>query len=224
MNSVNLTNRPKVIFCDVDKTLTVNDVWYGLTSALHGDVEQHFEIYSDYEKQKISFEEMKKRLFKMWHEGYESPISRRVLEDIFFKVELRGEAFSFFVDLRKKGYQVCLISSYMDLFVKQVAEKLQIEHWYANAVFEFDEKGYWIDYSQELDERGFKVKKVEEYLKVHSIKSDECVILGGGHEEIELFRQYPGIAVNTDNEKLKELAWREIKYLPSVLQVLNQFE
>ncbi len=224
MSIHSLTHKPKVIFCDVDKTLTVGDVWYGLTSALHGDVEKHFEFYSSYQKGLLTFEQMKQKLFDMWITGYNSAIPRRVLEDIFFKVSLRGETFSFFIDLRNRGYKVCLISNYMDIFVRQVAQKLQIEDWYASAEFLFDKQNNWVDYTEDPDERGFKVRKVEEYLKQHSLGSGECVVLGSGHEEIDLFRLYPGIAVDTENEQLKELAWREIKYLPTVLQLLNQFE
>lgn len=219
-----LTKKPKVIFCDIDKTLVSNDAWYELTSSLHGDVEVHYQVYTSFTKGQMTFEEMKKKLFEMWNHGYGGPIPRRVIQDVFFKIQLRGEAFSFFTDLKKKNYPICLISSYMDLFVEQVASRVQIDDWYANAKFIFDENNYWIDYSQDIDEGLYKVKVVEQYLKGHNIQVDECVVLGGGPEEIELFRRYPGIAVNTENQELINLAWEVIKYPPTVLQILNRFE
>ncbi len=224
MSNIQLVRRPKVIFCDIDKTLTSEDIWYLLTTSLNGDLEIHFQLYTKYVRKQISFEEMKKGLFDMWKKGYGGPIPRKVLEDIFFKVELRGEAFAFFSDLNSKGYEVCLISSYMDVFVKQVAERLQIKHWYANSLFQFDENDNWIDYKQDTDEAGFKLRKLEDFLQRHKIAKDECLVLGGGYEEMEVFRHYPGVAVNTEYEPLITLAWKEIKYLPTLLQILNQFE
>jgi HAD superfamily phosphoserine phosphatase-like hydrolase len=220
--SPTLTKQPKVIFCDVDKTLTRGNTWFTLTSELHGDVEKHFQLYSAYLKGKIALEEMKKGLFAMWEEGYGAKISRRVLEDILFKVQLRGEAFSTFSELRNLGYKLCLVSSSMDMFVKMVAERLQLEDWYANAQFIFDEENRWVDFTYDKNEAELKLKQIREYLDKHDIKDDQCLVLGRGPGEIELFKHFPGIAINSEDEKIRQLAWRDIKYLPTVLQILQE--
>jgi HAD superfamily phosphoserine phosphatase-like hydrolase len=222
METRKLTRKPKVIFCDVDKTLTATNTWFTLTSALHGDIEKHFQLYEGYFKGNISYEQMKKGLFEMWEEGYGAKIHRKVLEDIFFKIQLRGEAFSTFSQLRDRGYMLCLISSSIDMFVEMVAQRLQLDHWFANSIFEFDDKGYWKDFKYERDEAGLKVKQVKKFLTGHNISEEECLVLGDGSTEIELFKRFAGIAVDSENEKLKKLAWKEIKYLPSLLQVLQE--
>lgn len=222
MSIPSLTHKPKVIFCDVDKTLTNGNTWFALTTALHGDVEKHFQLYSAFMKDKISFEEMKKGLFEMWEAGYGAKISKKVLEDIFFRIQLRGEAFSTFAELRNQGYILCLVSSGIDLFVKMVAERLQLEHWYANSELIFDENGNWTDFKYDKNEADLKLKQLQEFVQKHNIDESECLILGDGSGEIELFRNFPGVAIDTEDETLKKLAWREIKYLPTVLQILQE--
>ncbi|MEO8581756.1 MAG: HAD-IB family phosphatase [Patescibacteria group bacterium] len=217
-----LTHQPKVIVCDVDKTLTAANTWFSLTTALGGDIEKHFQIYNAYFNEKISTEDMKKGLFEMWEKGHHSKIHRDELEDILFKIPLRGEAFSTFAELRDKGYTLCLISSSIDIFVKMVAQRLQLDHWYANSEFIFDDKGYWIDFKYDRDEAGLKLRQIREFLRKQGVSDDECLILGDGSSEIKLFENYPGIAVDSENETIKKLAWQEIKYLPTVLQLLQE--
>lgn len=222
MKSFTLTHKPKVIFCDVDKTLTKGNTWFALTEALHGDVEKHFQLYSQYMKESISFEEMKKGLFEMWEEGYGAKISKRVLEDILFRIQLRGEVFSTFLELRNKGYTLCLVSSSIDIFVKMVAERLQLENWFANAHLVFDDENHWIDFSYDKNEAELKLKQIREFLQTNNIAENECLVIGEGAGEVELFKHYPGVAINSEYESLKKLAWREIKYLPTILQVLQE--
>lgn len=218
------TLQPKLIISDIDKTLTTEDVWYTLTSELHGDLEKHYQLYTQYIRKQISFVEMKKGLFEMWQEGFGGPIPRRVIENIFFKVQLRGEAFAVFSELRNRGYKVCLVSSYMDVFVKQVAQRLQLEDWYANSVFKFDKNDHWIDYDLELDEGKYKLEKINDFIAKHNISPSECIVLGGGYEEVEIFKHFPGVAINTDHQELIDNSWKEIKYLPTLLQLLNQYK
>jgi HAD superfamily phosphoserine phosphatase-like hydrolase len=221
MSKVVPAGNPKVIICDVDKMLTGTNSWYTLTSLLHGDVEKHYEIYNSFYKEEISFDEMKKKLFKLWEDGFGKKIHRDDLEDIFFKIVLKGEAFSTFGDLHEKGYRACLVSSFIDIFVKMSADRLRIDDWYANGVAIFDDDGYWVDFSYNKDESGLKLKQVEEYLKKNSIDANQVLVLGDGSSEIGLFEHFPGVAIDTEYDQLKRLSWKEIKFLPTILQVLQ---
>jgi len=123
--------------------------------------------------------------------------------------------------LRNKGHRLCIVSSSIDMFIEMVADRLQLKYWFANSKFVFDKDGYWIDFEYDKDEAGLKLKQVEQFLAEHQIGKDECLILGDGPTEIELFKKYPGIAIDSENDELKRLSWQEIKYLPSLLQILE---
>lgn len=221
MTSPSLTTKPKVIICDVDKILTGTNSWYTLTSLLNGDEEKHYDFYNSFYRGEITFDELKAKLFELWEQGFGGKIHRDDLEEIFFKIELRGGAFSTISEIHERGYKVCLVSSFIDIFVKMSADRLRIDDWYANGVAIFDENGYWVDLSYDKDESKHKLEQVESYLRKNNIDKGEALILGDGSSEIDLFKQYPGVAINTENDELKRLAWKEIKFLPTILQVLQ---
>lgn len=221
MSKISLLRKPKVVICDVDKMLTGTNSWYTLTALLNGDVERHYEIYNSYYRGEISFDEMKAHLFKLWEAGFGGKIHRDSLEEALFKVVLRGEAFSTFGAIHEEGYQVCLVSSFIDIFVKMAADRMRIDDWYSNGVTVFDDKGYWVDLSYDKNESALKLRQVEEYVLKKKFDKSEVLILGDGTSEIELFRHYPSVAIDTENDELKQLAWKEIKFLPSILQIFQ---
>jgi len=220
MSKIVPKGNPTVVICDIDKMLTGANSWYSLTTLLNADVERHYGLYNSFYKGEITFDEMKVKLFKLWEKGYGGKIHRDDLENIFFRIVLRGEAFSTIGQIQEKGYKVCLVSSFIDIFVQMTADRLRIDDWYSNGVAVFDENGYWVDLSYDMDESKLKLKQVEEYLHKHNINKSEALILGDGSSEIDLFQHCPGVAIDTEYDQLKRLAWKEIKFLPTILQVL----
>lgn len=218
------TKKPKLIVCDVDKTLTSANTWFELTKALGGDIEQHFQFYKAYLNNEESLEVLSGKLLAMLEKSYGRKIHKEVLYDIFFRIPLKGEAYSTFIDLRELGYELILISSSMDMFIEIVANRLQIPHWYANSVFQFDENGYWIGFAYDKNESELKLKQLLEFIQKHGFAEDECIVLGDSKNDVELFKHFSGVAVDTDDVQLTSLAWKEIKFLPSLLQILEELQ
>lgn len=218
-----LTKRPKAVIFDVDKTLTISTSWYELTDSLGADTAEHARLYTAYKAGTITYKQAKDGLFKIWNERRKK-IHRQELEDLFFSIELRGDAISTIGELQRLGYVVCLISSSIDLFIQIVAKRLSIKHWYANSVFEFDENGYWIDFEYSKDEAQLKVRQLEKFLKEQKLKKSECVAVGDGETDVEMFRTIPGVAVHCDFDHLNQLAWQKLKYLPRLVQLLESLK
>lgn len=214
----------KVIVSDVDKTLTSNNTWYELTKAFNGSVEKHFELYSAFLKGETPEDELTTGLIAMLEKAHGKKIQRAELEDILFKIPLKSEAFAVFNDLQQQGYTVCLISGSMDIFVKLVAKRLNVQHWFANSIFEFDKDDNWVNFRYNPREAELKLKQLQDFLKAEKIADSECLVLGDGKNDRELFKHYRGVAIDNEDEELSRLAWKEIKYLPTLLQVLTSLE
>ena len=212
-------NKPRAIVTDVDQTLTERTTWYELTEKLGGSARDHADIFTRFLKSHISNEQMKRELFAIWTQN--GPVTKQQLRDIFLTVPLRGEAFALFNELQDRGYELCLISSSSDLFVETVAERFKIKHWYANSKLHFNEKGEWIDFDYTREEALLKKEQLQQFFDATGYKQHECVALGDGENDIEIFNMVPGIAVNTHSPHLRELAWHDVQYLSTVIQVLE---
>ncbi len=215
----NPSKKPVGIITDIDKTLTEKTTWLELTEKLGGDPTDHAEIFTDYLNNKIDLNTAKKRLFKVWRT--QGKVHRSQIKEICQEVHLRGEAFATFNELKEKGYKLCIISGSFDVFVETVAERFGVECWRANAELIFDQDGYWVDLTYSKNEAELKAQQLQELLTKTNLKPEQCVALGDSHNDSEIFKIVPGIAVHTDSDHLKKLAWKEIHYLPRVIQLLE---
>lgn len=215
-------SRPKVIITDVDATLTERTTWYELTERLGGSSFKHADLFTKFLRNELSFSQIKKELFKIWRTN--GPVHKDQLVEIFRDIPLRGEAYSVINSLKEAGYTLCLISGSIEMFIEEIARKFEIEHYFGNSKFCFDEKGYWVDFEYTKDEGHLKLEQFNDFLKKTGFKPEECVAIGDGDNDLELFSIVPGIVVNSKSEHLKELSWGEVKYLPRVLQLLETIE
>ncbi len=214
--------KPKAIITDVDSTLTERTTWYALTEKLGGSPYEHADLFMQFLRGEMTFHQVKKDLFKIWNTN--GPVHKNQLVDIFRDIPLKGEAHAMVNNLKEAGYTLCLISGSIEMFIEEVAKKFEIEHYYGNSVFHFDNDGYWIDLEYSKDESKLKIEQFEDFLKKTGFKAEECLAIGDGDNDLELFSRMPGIVVNPKSEHLKELAWQEIKYLPRVIQLLESIE
>lgn len=212
-------HKPKAIILDVDKTLTERVTWYELTEKLGGDTAEHARLFSSYLGGKLSYEEMKSGLFKMWNQH--GQVTKEQLKQIFTDVHLKGEALAVFGELQERGHQLCLISSSIDMFTEIVAKRFNIDYWYANSELVFDENDNWIDFHFDKRMAELKVKQLENYLNRTHLKKTDCVAIGDDTNDAGLFREIPGIAVNTNNDLINQMAWKSVAYLPRVIQVIE---
>ena len=170
----------------------------------------------------MSYEMVKKELFKIWRT--KGPVHRDQLREILSQIHIKGEAADVLRNLQKRGYQICLISGSMKMFVEILAEKFKIEHHYGNSRFVFDDDGYWVDIEYTKGEGQLKIEQFYDFLEKTGLEKEDCLAIGDGENDIPLFQEIPGVVVNASNEHLKELAWQNAKYLPRILQILESIE
>lgn len=215
-------DKPKAIIMNVDETLTERVTWYALTEELGASCYEHADIFMSYLDGKISYHTAKQKLFQIWTAS--GPIHKDRLEEIFKNIHIRGEAIAVINTLQEKGYELCLMSGSIEMFIQTLAKKFGIKHYYGNSRFIFDKKGYWVDFEYTKEEAQLKVEQFQDFLKKTGLKAENCIAIGDGDNDLDLFRLIPGIIVNPRSEHLKELAWQDVKYLPRVIQLLESIK
>ncbi|PIR58976.1 MAG: hypothetical protein COU69_02635 [Candidatus Pacebacteria bacterium CG10_big_fil_rev_8_21_14_0_10_56_10] len=212
--------KPRAIVFDVDKTLTPVTVWYELDRQLKADPAAHADAYIAYRDGSLSFKQAKESLFKIWRAHYNA-ITRQLLQNIFLSIEPKGSAVATIRALQQKGYHICLISASIEMYVQLTAERLGVEDAYGNSKFIFDEHDNWVDFEYDRDEAGLKVKQLQHFIDKHGYQLTDCVAVGDGESDLELFRVIPGVAVEAESDHLKQLAWQDIHYITKLEQLIE---
>ena len=211
--------KPKAIIIDVDSTLTERITWYALTEQLGGSTREHAEIFISYLSKDISYEQLKKNLFKIWTTN--GPATKEKIISILENIALKGEAHSFINELQSKNIDICFISSSMKLFVEILAKRFSVKYWYGNSNLLFDKHQNLIDFDYDSQEAKLKLSQLNDFLSKTKYKPSECIAIGNNSNDIEIFRVVPGITLSSKSEHLSEIAWRKVKYLPRVLQIID---
>lgn len=141
-------------------------------------------------------------------------------EDIFNNLKEGAE--DLMIYLKEKGYKIYLISCSADVYLERLAQKLQLDGFYAGVKFIFDENGELISIESECSENNlFKVEKVKEIAEINNVEVEDIVFVGDGTNDIGAFKiTKNGIAINSDVQELREIAWKNIKELREIKDIL----
>lgn len=214
--------KPKAIIFDIDKTLREQNTWYEFTEKLGGTANQHASIYTQLISGQISMEETRKQVLEMWTAN--GPVSRKKVKEVIDSIHLRGEAVSLINELQAKGFTICLISGLLNDFVTVFAQRYSIKYHYGNGELVFDKNNLLVDYLYDPQQAKNKTQLLDKFLQVASLQEDECIAIGDSYNDALLFQRVPGIAVHPETEHIGELAWKQVKYLPRVMQLIESIE
>lgn len=211
------------IIFDIDGTLTPYLSWMRITWGLAqpGEkkiaVQEHKRLYRLFKNEEIDYPEFKQCLLEIWQKtgnaNYEYMVS------MFRSWCLKDDAVET-IDHLKHSYSLCLMSGAVDLFVKVVAEQLEIEDWYANTDLKWDMRGNLIDFHFYPNGSKKKVEQLFEYCREKGIDWERCAIVGDGDTDYDLFQILLGIAINAlPDERLEHLAYYVIKELSELKDI-----
>src|SRR5665213_2004360 len=176
----------KAVIFDIDGTLTPQNSWTAFTRDIGGSVEDHLEIYHSHLNGKIGLDESKRQLLAIWQATGRA--ERSYIEQSFESWPVREEAYTLIKWLQHSGFVVCLITGSVGLYAKHMAEKLNVDDYYANAELYFDEKGMLADFHYTADQAEVKLTQFSEFCRLKRLQPEECVAVGDGNNDIELFR------------------------------------
>jgi len=207
----------KVIFFDLDGTLTPESSWYLLNMRLGISPAEDKELFDKYLKESIQYNDWTKELFRI-HKSRGS-ITRDELVSFIETIELRPDALSTISQLQQKGFTIVLVSGSVDLVVDIMANRLGIKEWLACSRLVFDEQEILSEIISTGDEADSKYGLAMKYLSEHALTTDDAIAVGDGGNEWELFKAMKGILLGS-NEKLKPLAWKQVDTLSEIVNLI----
>ena len=207
----------KVIFFDLDGTLTPRSTWYDLNLLLGITEEEDKKLFDQYLKDELTYTDWTAELARIAKSR--GSVSRDEIVAFAENVELRADAISTITALKEKGYHIVLLSGSVDVVLEALAKKIGITEWLSCSTLEFDEQGKLNNIVSIGDEADAKLALVQKYLENKNISIEDCISIGDGGNEIGLFKKMKGILLG-HNEKLAPLAWKQVETLSEIKNLL----
>jgi phosphoserine phosphatase len=120
----------------MDGTLLEEDSSWVALHRHFGTTEAGKDSLKLYTEGKIDYVEFMRRDIAAWPRG----TTKEEIESVLSKYRIRGEAPRAIGELRRRGVEIAMVTSGIDILASRVARELGIEHWVANSL-EFDRKG-----------------------------------------------------------------------------------
>lgn len=212
--------KKKIICFDVDGTLTeTKSSWLALTQGLGCPVEKVVYFFNAAMAGKITFAQGKKAVADIYRAGGNA--TEENIKNIFKQEKIKPEAIGLVDYLKKKNYDIWLVSGAIDIHVAAVAEKIGAKGYFAHSSLEFDRQGALCAINYDGDQNPWKVEMVRKIAESENISPQEIVFAGDGQNDIDSFALTgKGIAVCPYDERLEALAWKKVKSLPEIKNIL----
>jgi phosphoserine phosphatase len=176
---------PKLICFDLNKTLIEENSWRDLNLEMGVTPEEDDllvswgkeGIISDAEGQRILAEIYKKR----------GDATQRTIAEILHNYAYMPEAEELVSELRRRGYDMALISGSMDVLVEQVAHELGITEWAANNQFIFDDNEHLQEIRTIDNDVTYKLHQLQRICDEKGIVLGDCLCVGDGANDRLLF-------------------------------------
>lgn len=215
-------NLSKAIVFDIDGTLSPEVSWLALTRDLGASVDEHVRIYEDYKAGSITYAESKQQLIGIWRATGNA--TKPFFQQLFENWPLVPSAQKL-VEAARPNHALCLITGSMDAYAEIVARRLGIKHWYANTTLHWNEHQELIDMDYELRQAQRKLEHFKEFCQSRNLKPQDCIVVGDGENDIELFKlSGKGVLVLGDEkaDEYRRYAWRVVDDLSELKQVLEE--
>jgi len=208
----------KLIAFDVDGTITQGISWNRINNLCGISIQEDSKWHDDYFVRKIiTYDQWIKLLEKRYRE---SAKTRTELETVALKTSFI-EGAQDIINKLKQIYQVCLISSGLDIFVSSVSKQLGISKYYANYTLAYRPDGTIESLNYISTEENAKVQALQKICEEKNIKPEEIVFVGDSSNDLDAFVfTRHGILVGTGNEKLKKAAWKQVGKLKEIETIL----
>ncbi|MDV3277388.1 MAG: HAD-IB family phosphatase [Nitrososphaerales archaeon] len=121
---------------DMDGTVLEEDSSWVALHKFFGTSHMGKESLKLYTEGKIDYQEFMRRDIAAWPKG----VTQAEVEAILSGYKVRREAPATLRELRRRGIELALVTSGIDILAKKVAEELGIKHWVANGL-RFDGQG-----------------------------------------------------------------------------------
>ena len=203
----------------MDDTLITQNSWYKLNLALGITADEDKEMYDAFVKGDLQYTDWTTKLVTLYKER--GLASKANISKVLGEYTFNQGAVELVQNLQQKGYKIIILSGSFDILVSQVASDLGVADYKASTKLVFNDDNYLQELISEGDEQYAKLKNLESFCKESGVSIDQCVCVGDGANDVELFKAtQKGITFNDAPENVKVTAWKVVATLSDINQIL----
>ena len=208
----------KIICFDVNGTLVEESPWDAFN--LKGEAKENFKkVFNDFYENKIGVDFLWKEVVSVLKKDGKGS-KEYILNSSNPLKHLKEGAEDLIKYLKEKGYKIYLISCSIDIYLEKLCRVLLIDEFYAGTHFSFNGDDL-ITIESDCTENNFKERKLKELAEKEKIDPKEIFFVGDGSNDIGAFKLTgKGIAIDSNVAELNDIAWRKIKRLEEIKNIL----
>ncbi len=215
--ALNYMQKIKLICFDLDDTITEENSWYKLNLALGmTSIEDNF-LYKKYHTGAISYEDWIAELLKFYKSKGQANLKN--ITDTISSYSYRTGVKEIIEYLKGKGYTIALISGSFNIMVDLVAKDLDIKLAGATNIFVFDTKDNLENIVSLGKDSVARLNILEDFCLKLGINIDECVCIGDGDNDIDLFKKTK-LGITFKGSQIEKDAWKVIEHFSDIKQIL----
>jgi len=212
-------NDTKLVCFDVDDTLISQNSWYVLNLALGMTPEEDLEMYEAYGRGDLSYDDWTAKLSALYRER--GLATRENVTAALSTFKFKEGAEDLVRDLQSKGYEIALVSGSFDTLTRELAQHLGVKYAKGNTTLRFSDTGEFLDIESGGDEIQAKVGHLENFCNELGIKIEQCVCIGDGANDVEMFKKTgKGITFTDAPEHVQAAAWKTVAQLSDIKEIL----
>ena len=212
--------KPKLVCFDFDDTLTTENSWYSLNTAMGIYPEEDYAMYVEYKNGDVNYADWTKKIENLYRER--GLASRERITQVLKQFNLRPDAHSTITELQNRGYEIIIISGSFDITISHAAHLLNIKTYKAGTNIVFDDEDNFSHFENQGEESSTKLKQLTEICNSKNMQLSKCVCIGDGANDLEIFKATGnGICFTNGSDEVKAAAKFQIESLANLLQILT---
>lgn len=212
----------KLIVFDMDDTLITGNTWATFNSSMGLTEEQDFNLYSAFAKNEISYDNWLLELKKLYN-LHENKHTREQVLEYLTQYKIKEDAVLALATINKTEYQTLLLTGSFQITGNAVAFELGIQEAIATNSCVFDDEGMLQDIVSAGDEQHAKVEELKMFCLEQNISLKNCVIIGDGDNDKELFKLTEhSVTFEDADSETKAIAKYTINSLAELPELLTQ--
>lgn len=210
---------PKLVVFDINDTLVEDNTFLALNMAL-GMTKAEDKMFYELNQEGVMPNDMWVELVNNIYQKRGKATKKNIEAAILNYTYLDG-AKQCIAKLQKAHVKIALLSGSVDLFVKKVADELDVSLWRSSAQLHFNKNGTLtrMDYLDE-DETA-KLHNLKDICDIEGIDIRDVVCIGDGSNDRALFKQTRGITFT--GSKIANIAWKVVPSIKDVPDAILNF-
>lgn len=177
-------------------------------------------MYTEYKHGHVTYAEWTSKIEKLYRDRGLATKSR--ITEVLQQFELRHDAKSTISELQERGYKIVIISGSFDITIEHAAKLLHIQTYRAGTQIIFNDDNVFSHFINNGDEAQNKLVQLTEICDSENILLTDCVCVGDGANDIELFKATQnGICFTNGTDEVKSFAKYQIDSLSNLLNILQ---